>query len=287
MSWIEREALTPDGDLRPGPAQTPWTTASAAYPLAILATGAWHLERYDTAGAVLETLRNYQDTRTGGAYIERPEHRATGRMDLHCTAQVGMTALTTGRTAMADGAYAWMTALLEGQPDLPRRLYLSSDAAGLITQYDHEEVFSHVVDFQAARQSFFSPGIGAAFLARYGMVTKQERAHDIARQLLELSENGTQMQYDYPDTVHVGKFAWGAAAMLEVEPSATHLKNVLRMADWCADSQLGDGRWNPSGFLFPQPTDVDALWKTGEHVVIVNTMLSALAGLDRALPAPP
>ena len=56
LSWMEREALE-DGDLSPGPAQTPWTSENASYPLAIMAIGAWHLERYDTANTIMETLR--------------------------------------------------------------------------------------------------------------------------------------------------------------------------------------------------------------------------------------
>jgi hypothetical protein len=133
-----------------------------------------------------------------------------------------------------------------------------------------------VIDFQAPRQAFFNPGIGAAFLARYYMVTGQTHARDLGRQLLVLSETATDQQYDFADTVHVGKFAWGAATMLEADPAESHLRDVLLMADWYANCQLPDGRWNPSAFLYPRPNEADALWKTAEHILIINLMLGSL-----------
>lgn len=284
MTWVEREALV-EGDLRPGAHQTPWTVEAAPYPVSIIAIGAWHLERYGTADQLLDTLRGFQDPQTGGAYVERPEHRATGRQDLLCTAQLGLTALTTGREEMADRAFEWIERLWNAQPSLPERLYLCWGSDGLITDFDEGEAFGRVIKFDQARQAFFNPGIGAAFLARYYRKTGNETALVIGRALLELTAGGTSLQYDFPDTIHVGKFAWGAAAMLDVEPSDTHLADVLSMADWCIDSQLEDGSWDPSAFLVPRPEEHDTLWKTGEHVMIISHMLAALGGVSTAEPA--
>ena len=282
MSWIEREALDDKGDLRPGAHQTPWTVEASPYPIAIIATGAWHVEHYGTAAAMMDVLRDFQDPDTGGAYVERPEHRATGRQDLLCTSQLGMAALVTGRTEVADAAFGWVDRLWSAQPSAPQRLYLSWGPDGLITDFSDDVAFGRVLDFSQPRQAFFNPGIGAAFLGRYHQATGNDRAREIGRGLLELSADGTDKQYDYPDTIHVGKFAWGASVMLEADPIDAHLLDVLSMADWCADSQLEDGSWDPSGFLVPEPKDPDTLWKTGEHVMIINMMLGALGGWSSA-----
>jgi hypothetical protein len=281
LSWIERHALTAEGDLRPGPAQIPWITEEASYPLANLAIGAWYLERFDTALAIMRTLGNYQDADTGGAFLERPEKRVHGRQGLMCTAQLGMTALATGHRDVADGVFRWVKRLYEAQPDLPRRLYVSWDRSGLFTEFPPELAFRSVVDFDRPRQSYFNSGIGAMFMARYFMQTGSEEARAIGRALLQLNENGTDAQYDYPDTVHVGKFGWGAAAMLDIEPSERHLDDVNRMGRWYVDTQLPDGRWNPSGFICPEPTEGDGLWKTAEHVLVMSYVLASLGSYPR------
>jgi hypothetical protein len=276
MSWIEHEALL-DGNLRAGSHQIPWTVEAATYPLAIIAIGAWHLERFGTANQLLDTLVSYyQDPDTGGAYVERPEHRQARRQDLLCTAQLGLAALTAGRMDVAERTFKWIERLWAAQPALPERLFLCWGPGGLITEFAEAESFGRVVVFDKGRQAFFNPGIGAAFLSRYQLATGNEHAREIGRRLLELSAGGTSLQYDFPDTIHVGKFAWGAAAMLSVDPSDAHLVDVLSMADWCADSQLSDGSWDPSHFLFPDPQAPDKLWKTAEHVMIINFMLDGL-----------
>ena len=102
-----------------------------------------------------------------------------------------MAALLTGRFDVADGAFHWFRALWEAQPELPRKLYLAWDDGGLITEFDDAVAFGRVIDFQAPRQSFFNPGIAAAFLGRYAMATGTAQAAEIARELIRLSEGGT------------------------------------------------------------------------------------------------
>lgn len=280
LSWMEREALE-DGDLSPGPAQTPWTSENASYPLAIMAIGAWHLERYDTANTIMETLRAYQHPVTGGSFVERPEQRATGRQEVLCTAQLGMAALLTGRFDVADGAFHWFRALWDAQPELPRKLYLAWDDNGLVTEFSSDVAFGRVIDFQAPRQSFFNPGIAAAFLGRYAMATGTSQAADIAREMIRLSEGGTELQFDWADTVHVGKIAWGASVVFEAAPDQALANQIVRMAQWLHACQLDNGGWHPSHFLFPTPNDADTLWKTAEHIMIINFMLAAIGGYHR------
>jgi hypothetical protein len=281
LSWMEREALE-TGDLRAGAPQTPWTSENASYPLAVMATGAWHLERYDTANSIMETLRAYQHPVTGGSFVERPEHRTTGRQEVLCTAQLGMAALLTGRIDVADGAFHWFRSLWDAQPDLPRKLYLAWDDKGLVTEFADDVAFGRVIDFQAPRQAFFNPGIAAAFLGRYAMATGTAQASEIAREMIRLSEGGTELQYDWADTVHVGKIAWGASIVFEVAPDLALANQIVRMAQWLRDCQPDDGGWAPSHFLFPNPNDADVLWKTAEHIMIINFMLAAIGGHHRA-----
>lgn len=284
MSWIEREALTRDGDLVPGAAREPWIEACATYPLSIIAQGAWALERYDTAAAAMDTLRSFQDPTSGGAYSERPEARKTGVQFLFPTAQLGLAALTTGHVDVADAAFQWFSALMAAQTELPDRLYAAWDAHGLVTAPAEDQVFMCITDFRRPRQAFFNPGIGAAFLSRYYMQSGEAAALDMARTLLSLSANGTEDQFNYWESMQICKFGWGSATALEVDPAGDHLGHILRMTQWYSDSQAADGTWVPSPFLVPNPTESYAMEKTAEHVLWVSMMLSSLSGGDRRGP---
>ena len=103
-----------------------------------------------------------------------------------------MAALLTGRFDVADGAFHWFRALWDAQPELPRKLYLAWDDNGLVTEFSSDVAFGRVIDFQAPRQSFFNPGIAAAFLGRYAMATGTSQAADIAREMIRLSEGGNR-----------------------------------------------------------------------------------------------
>lgn len=287
LAWIERNALTPEGDLRDGAPQrnwnapAGWTRDAASYPLAIIAYGAWLLERYDTAGAIMDTLRAFQDPETGGGYIERPDCRDTGRHDLLCTSQLGLTALLTGRRDMADAAYGWLERFWADQPALPDRLYLSTLGSKLATDVPEGQEFAHHLDVDKPRQAFFMPGLGAAFAGRYAMATGNLAGLEIGRGLLDVSERASDTQYDFNDTVHVGKFGWGAGVMLDAAGEDAHRADAMRMGQWYLDSQLEDGRWNPTKFLVPEPDDADALWKTAEHIVLMTIVEMGLAATPR------
>lgn len=283
LSWIERNALTSDGDLTPGAPQSPWTVANAPYPLGNIAIGAWQMERYDTARKIMDNLKRFQNPKTGGGFVEHPDFRSTGRQDFLCTAQLGLAGLMCGRPEMAEGAFKWFSRLLADQESTPTTLYISTDAEGhVVTEFDPDQSFGHVIHFQEPRQAFFNPGIAAAFLGRYYMATGETSAKDLAGQLLAMTAGGTSQQWDSADTVHVGKYAWGASIMLEVDPQDRYLDVLTMMTDWLADCQESDGRWNPSHFLFPEPSEPDALWKTAEHIMIINFMLGALGALESA-----
>jgi hypothetical protein len=277
LGWMERNALTPDGDLVAGPPRDAFIQTAATYPLTIMAHGAWLLERYDLAQRIMATLREkFQDPESGGAYTERPEVRATGDQFLFPTAQLGLTALATGHREMADQVFGWFERLWDAQPELPGRLFSIWSPSGLVTESARPE-FIWVTDFSQPLQAFYNPGIAAAFLSRYYAASGNPRAKELVTQFLLLSENGTEEQYDYKSSMQVCKFGWGSAMALEIGAPGNHLDNLLHMADWYRDSQGVDGSWYPSPFLAPDPTASDGINKTSEHTLWVSLMLTALA----------
>ena len=278
LSWIERNALTASGDLRPGPAQGVFTGYWSSYPLAVIATGAWHLERYDTALAIIRKLRALpaQDPHTGGAYTERPEVRTTGRQELVPTAGLGLAALTTGQLDIAQKAFSWIRNLYEAQPDLPRRLYTAWGADGLMTDVEDELEYQLITRFDVGRQASYNPGIAAAFLGRYFMQTGETKARDLGSRFLRLNVEGTLDQFDHSESKQICKFGWGSAVMLEADPEGDHRGHVVRMAQWFVDSQLDDGHWENSPWLIPRPTLGDGLDVTCEFVSHLNYILAAL-----------
>lgn len=277
LSWVEQNALTAAGDLGQGVPREAFTNRWATYPHSLLAQGAWALERYDTALALLQTMRSsFQDHDTGGAFMERPEAR-TGRQFIFPTAQMGLAALATGQQDVAVGAFEWFDRLWAAQPELPGVLYTSWDQAGLRLNPCQDDLFISKVNFGEPRQAFYNPGIGAAFLSRYYMVTRHERAREIARGLLQLSACGTPDQYNHWESMQICKFGWGSAVTAEIDPNGPHREHVLRMAQWYIGSQRNDGSWVPSGFLVPDPNDSHAMEKTAEHTLWVTFMLGTLA----------
>ncbi|OLO25841.1 hypothetical protein PZ61_0236050 [Streptomyces sp. MNU77] len=281
MGWAEREALTDDGDLRPGPFSPPGD-GSPVYHLSPLAIASWLLGRYDTASAVNSALVRFQDPETGGAYELRDFARDPLQDNLK-TAQLGISSLVTGERHMADGVHRWLAHNLEDQPDLPHRLFTSRRGDKPVTDFTDQEAFFRVVDFRAPRQGYFHPGIAAAFFAGHAMRDGgDKRSVELARKYLSLTTAGTEQQFDDPSSVQICKFGWGAAAALAADPEGGHLPWVVRMGEWFVRRQRPDGAWAPSSFNTPDPGPLDLYWKTAEHVMEVSYIEQALAahGVD-------
>lgn len=281
FSWIATKVLDESGDLSPGPMRTAFSDRWSSYPLAILAQAAWHLERYRTAEAIHATLRGLQDPHTGGAYAQRPDRRNSMRQDLFPTAQLGTTAITIGDRGMADGAYRWLRALYELQPELPNRLYTGTDGTRLLSAEEDiaSDAFGLVTDFSLPRQAFYNPGIAAAFLARYSAQRGDADAGELAARYLALTEAGGEQQFDHTDSVQVCKFAWGAAALLDLDGSERYANHAIDMVQWFLSAQHPDGHWQNSPFLLPDgPTPASNVEVTAEfiqHLVVVSSALAA------------
>ena len=285
LSWVEREALDLNGDLREGAPRTGFEKLWASYPLANLATGAWHLERYDTALRLAKRLSAYQHPETGGAFAAHPDHRTDERQDIFPTAQLGMTGITTGQMDLAHGAYKWFDSLWKAQPELPTRLYSATDGTELITSgHDDRSTWQVITDFTKPRQASYNPGIAAAFLGRYYMATGNDAALELARNLLDLTVNATEAQFDYNDSVQVCKFAWGASILLEATGEQRYLDYALGMGLWFIEAQNDDGTWNNSPFLMAETKDPDSVRVeiTAEFVQHLVTIATAVGGRNRS-----
>lgn len=280
LSWVERYALDASGDLAVD-ARKGFEIRWASYPLANLASGAWHLERYDTAIRIANRLSAYQHPEHGGALAAHPDHRTDERQDLFPTAQLGMTGLTTGRLDLAHGAFRWLLNLYHAQPELPSRLHTATDGDRLIDPGDDEALAWQVVtDFTKPRQAFYNPGIAAAFLGRYHMATGEAEPLRLARDYLELTVKGTDAQFDHSDSVQVCKFAWGASIVAEATGNPTHVDHAARMGRWFIEAQNEDGSWDNSPFLMARGGDTDSIRVeiTAEFVQHQLTVLAALGG---------
>jgi hypothetical protein len=275
IGWAEREALTDDGHFRPGPYDVPGG-GSPVYHLSPLAIASWMLARYDTATAVNGALAQFRNPDTGGAYDLR-DFAEDPLEDNIKTAQLGISALVTRDREVADGVYRWLSRNYAEQPDLPHRLFTCRRGEALITDFPEVQAFLLVVDFQAPRQSYFHPGIAAAFLAGYAQQTGDASALELGRKYLALTIGGTQQQYDDPSSVQICKFGWGAAAMLAADPQGGHLPWTVRMGEWFIRRQRPDGAWAPSSFMTPEPGTLDLYWKTAEHVMELSYIEQALS----------
>ncbi|MFC2176926.1 hypothetical protein ACFLRH_00760 [Actinomycetota bacterium] len=285
LSWVEREALDAVGDLRNGAARAPFERRWSSYPLAILATGAWHLERYDTALLISNRLHAYQDQESGGAFAGHPDHRESDRQDLFPTAQMGMTGLTTGTTDLAHGAYRWLQLVFDAQPELPTRLYTATTGGRLLTDSrdDQQLAWEIVTDFTKPRQAFYNPGIAAAFLGKYYMATGRAGALALARKYLDLTVSGGETQFDWTDSVQVCKFAWGSAALYEATGEEQYLGYVRRMATWFVECQEATGSWSNSPFLMERGGDSESIRVevTAEFLQHLVTLITAVGGIGR------
>ncbi len=275
VAWAERGQLAADGNFAAGPAFG--EGRFGAYPLAHFAIGAQLTERFDLAGRAMEALRRWQDPATGGLPIAPPQDRASDLYDLLSTAQTGLAAVITGHDDVAELAWRWVADLAEQQPaEAGSRLYTFRKGAALVVDPDKPLEWLAITDFAKPRQTYYTAGMAAVFLAAYAGRRGMSEPLDLARRLLRFNVEGCAEQFDDPDSVQICKFGWGAAAMLTADPKGDWLPHVARMGDWFVRKQADDGSWAVSRFMQATPSDIDKLIKTAEHVMEINAIYSAL-----------
>ncbi|PQP21947.1 hypothetical protein [Rhodococcus opacus] len=264
LGWAERTALTDEGDLREGP-YGGGGASSPVYFLSALAIGGWLLGRYDLAGVINRQMDHFTDPASGGAYEHR-DFAADPQQDVLKTGQLGISSLVCGRREHSERIYRWLRRQWEAQPE-PGCLYSSWRGDGIVTDVSGMQRWLYVADYSKERQTYFNPGIAAAFLAGYAQQTQDRAALDLARSYLSLNVEGTPAQFDDPGQVQICKFGWGAASVLAADPASGMLPWTVRMGEWFVRRQAADGSWAPSAFLVAQPTVVDLFQKTSEHLM--------------------
>ncbi|WP_155290436.1 hypothetical protein [Rhodococcoides fascians] len=278
LGWAEREALTSEFTLKPGPLEFN-PGASPIYELSAIAIGAWRLGRYALANRLLDACKNFQSSSAGGVY-DRAD-AAGGHQEILKTAQLGLAAIVANRRDIADPVYHYFRTLWDAQPGPSTVLYANMDDSGTVVVPSDDDPLGRLftyVDFDAPMQSYYQASIAGAFLYDYAALSGEKAAASLGRSFLSLNENGTMEQWTDPRSVQICKFAWGLSAALNYEFDAAYEEHAIRMGDWFVERQNDDGSWDPASFgrvVDLGPTD--RLWKTGEHVMELSMVITALS----------
>lgn len=148
----------------------------------------------------------------------------------------------------------------------------------LVTDVPDGLSFCGYVDFAKEHHAYYVPGIAAAFLSGYAQQTGLTEPIELAEELLKLNIEGTERQFNDHTSVQICKFPWGVACVTQADTKKIdkYLPELLRMSHWFADWQNEDGSWSPSPFLNSNPSVVDKMSKTSEHIMEMNMILQAL-----------
>jgi hypothetical protein len=178
------------------------------------------------------------------------------------TSQLGLLAVQLGDHVVRDETFHWFSRVWEAQPELDNLvLYTGWGSNGLIVDLERAGLPGHV-DLRKPLQMYFQPGGAAAFLAGYAAQTQAAAAVDLARELLLLNVRDTSEQLTDERTVHLCKFARGAAELLALDPIVDWTAHLVLMAQWFVDRQDSAGAWSPSSFILDAPArDVDRMWR--------------------------
>ena len=269
--WIREHMLTPDGDFDRGHRRL---YDAYAYRNATLVYGAHMARQFDLSSRGLEFILGMQDQASGGFANDRdPDGTLGDVMDLPYTCGCGLACLAIGRLTEARQVYAFLKRVWNAQTELPERLYYSFSRRrqAVITEYDDQDVFWHVVESQQPRpQRWTVGGLSAAFLCRLYMVDPSPDYLRLARDFQQFSIQSTPRQFDFPQ---VCKSGWGAALLYQVTGEEHYAAWAVKLAHWFADTQAADGSW----VFDSDPTEGRTLELTAEFVAHVDTIIGCLA----------
>jgi hypothetical protein len=164
----------------------------------------------------MTAMAKFTDPTSGGVY----EHRDFGNdplQDTLTTAQLGVSALITGRRDVADGVASWLLRQYEDQPEPPDRYCSTRRDGRLVTDVPDEEAFLRALDY------------------------------------LRITTGAGDLQFDDPTSVQICKFGLGVAMTYAAVPSAELRPWVVRMAEWFTRRQQPDGSRAPASFMTPSP----------------------------------
>jgi hypothetical protein len=275
--WIRRHMLTPDGEVAGSASPNAQANRQAnTYAESCLAYGAQLLRQYDVARKAIGFALRFQDPETGGVYQDRQRTGPSDPQIVYLTCQLGMSALLTGHQASAESAGRFLQRLWAAQPELPERLYtIYTRSGGLATRVpDGADRRHYVNESQDVRQYHYNGGMAAAFLVRLYLATGESLWLDLARQYQSFSMSSTARQFE---VMQVCKSAWGGGLLYSATREPIYRDWTTRMGDWFVANQYGDGHWENSHYVNPNPPLHNNLAITAEFVVHVDTIIGALS----------
>ncbi|MET0370680.1 MAG: hypothetical protein ABW039_04795 [Sphingobium sp.] len=274
LNWVERNALTSDGDLRDGPFGG-GLEGSPVYQLSHLAIAAHLDQRWDLADRLYKKVLQFRQPSGGIRSLRAPE---ADEEDWLLTAQLGLLGVMFRDEPVAAGCYRWFERVWAAQPELDRlRLYTGWRNGALLTDLDTAKAGPRFVDHRAERHYYFQAGGAVAFLADYARWKDDPSLLPLSRAMLNLNLKGTDAQFTDARSVHICKFGWGVAQIAMVDREVDWLPQLLKVSAWFAERQEPSGAWPPSLFTLDRdPNDFDRMWKTAEHLMEVRQLIAAL-----------
>ena len=269
--WIREHMLTPVGDFDRGHRRL---YDAYAYRNATLVYGAHMARQFDLSSRGLNFILAMQDPSSGGFANDRdPDGTLGDVMDLPYTCGCGLACIALGRLDAARQVYQFLQRVWNAQTELPKRLYYSFSRRqqAVITEYDRQDIFWHVVESQEPRaQRWTVGGLSAAFLCRLYMVDPNPAYLSLARDFQQFSIQSTPRQFEFPQ---VCKSGWGAGLLYQVTGEEPYAAWAVKLAHWFADTQADDGSW----VFESDPTEGRTLEITAEFVAHVDTIIGCLA----------
>lgn len=275
--WIRRHMLTPDGELTGSASPNANANRQAnTYAETCLAYGAQLLRQYDVAQRAMRFAQHFQDSVTGGVYLDRERTGPSDPQILYLTCQLGMSALLTGHRKSAEAAGDFLQRLWAAQPELPERLYtIATRDKGLVTTVPAGADRRHYVnESQDVRQYHYNGGMAAAFLVQLCQSTGDTKWLDLARRYQAFSMGSTERQFE---VMQVCKSAWGGGLLYAATKEPIYRDWTIRMGDWFVANQNDDGHWENSPYLDPHPLLPSNLAITAEFIVHLDTIIGALS----------
>ncbi len=250
-----------------------------AYRDATLVVGAEMAGVHDLGRDLFPDLLRWEDPASGSFADDRlPDGSPSDHADVSYTAGVGFAALAAGRIDVARRIGGFLARLWAEQPEidratgLPLRLRIAwSRSLGRPMEpgdpgYEDWMLLDHRAD---RNQRWTAGGISAAFLCGLHAADPTGGWLALARRWQALPTAATPAMLRYPGAC---KTSWGAGALFAATGEEAYRAQAMRLGDWYAVHQGGDGSWRP----WLERHDGDRVWITLEFVMHLENLLRAL-----------
>jgi len=276
VSWVGANRIAANGGFQPGRLNGQGYIASYPnYWLGTYVISAWLAGRVDLAMRSMNYLRAQQDPVTGGLPIAL-ETQDEPVCDMLSTAQVGLSALVVGDRETAELCADWVRALSVQSPDESPVFFSCRKGNALWEQPDAAFAWAAAADFSQPRQAYYTPGMGAVFLARYAARYSCAASLEAAQRLVSFNIKGHPAQFNDLESVQACKFGWAVGELGLADPAGDWTPWIKRMIQWFIERQSPEGWWGPSNFADPHPSIADRLTKTSEHLMELSVCMAAL-----------